>query len=49
MLGFLDSDPDGGFVGEITDPIPLGRLGDAEFGSTTSLPEVVGEVHRGGP
>ena len=29
MLGFLDGDGNGGFVGEIGDPIPVGRLGIA--------------------
>jgi len=31
MLGFVDTDADGGFVGEIGDPIPIAELGVAGF------------------
>jgi beta-fructofuranosidase len=40
MLGFIDSDAGGRFVGEISDPIPLANLGVAGFGSSGSVSEV---------
>jgi hypothetical protein len=38
MLGFVDTDADGRFVGEIGDPIPVGQLGVPGFGSVGTTP-----------
>jgi hypothetical protein len=41
MLGFLDTDVSGRFVGEVSDPIPLAHLGIANLDEVPRAPDRV--------